>query len=465
MTVTFYNFSKRINSTKQPSGVGTDVVVVLKEGCSVENPILVLTGNNFTYNYAYISDFDRYYFVTDIDIQANGLVQVALSEDSLASAKTAIGATKAHILRASTGYNVDLMDSLCAVETTVQVDDHVKALAEPTFSITGCYILSIASSLGVNSENGFVTSYILNKTDVGQIANALMQCPLPDPNNIQQYVLKSLRSPLEAVISCIWVPIDYDWLTGKNIANAYVVAGDYDLGVGYKHVLTQSVFTTTDIITVHPRYSDFRAIEPYTNYRLFVPMMGTVDISAREFREPISQGGLPYHFSVDVAAGTITLSLYQGSAKMQVIQTSIAVDCPVAQTSRDMAGYVNSAINIGVGATNIANNPGAIVGMLSSGASMVMSGLSRTTNIKGSLSGREAIQMGSALVLAEITMDTADPDNANYIAINGRPLEMVDTISNHSGYILCSNASVDLQGFEGERDTINNYLNTGFYYE
>ena len=71
MTVTFYDFSKCINSTKQPTGVGTDVSVVLKEGCSVENPILVLTGNNFTYNYAYISDFGRYYFVTDIDIQAN----------------------------------------------------------------------------------------------------------------------------------------------------------------------------------------------------------------------------------------------------------------------------------------------------------------------------------------------------------------------------------------------------------
>ena len=465
MTVTFYNFSKRINSTKQPTGAGTDVAVVLKEGCSIENPIIVLTGNNFTYNYAYISDFGRYYFVTDIDIQANGLVQVALSEDSLASAKTAIGATKAHILRASTGYNADLMDSLCAVETNTQVDAHTKALASPTFSNTGCYILSIASSLGVDSENGFVTSYILNKTDIGQIANALMQCPLPDPNNIQNYVLKSLRSPLEAVISCIWIPIDYAWLTSVNTTQAYVVAGDYDLGVGTKHVLSQSVFTTTDSITFTPRYSDFRAVEPYTNYRLFVPMMGTVDISAREFRYPISQGGLPYTFNVDVAAGTLSLMLYQGSGKLQIIQSSIAVDCPIAQTSRDMAGYVNSAINVGIGATNIANNPGAIVGMLSSGASMVMSGLSRTTNIKGSLQGREAINMGAGLVLTEITMDTADPDNANYIAINGRPLEVVDTISNHSGYILCSNASVDLQGFEGERDTINNYLNTGFYFE
>ena len=465
MVVKFYNFSKRINSTKQPTGASTDVSVVLKEECSVENPILVLAGNNFDYNYAYIDDFKRYYFVTDIDIQANGLVQVALSEDSLASAKSAIGATKAHILRASTGYNADLMDSLCAVETNTQIDAHTKALTSPTFSNTGCYILSIASSLGVNSENGFATSYILNKTDIGQIANALMQCPLPDPNNIQNYVLKSLRSPLEAVISCIWIPIDYTWLTSVNRTQAYVIAGDYDLGVGTKHVLTQSVFTTTDSITFTPRYSDFRAVEPYTNYRLFVPMMGTVDISAREFREPISQGGLPYTFNVDVAAGTLSLMLYQGGGKLQIIQSSIAVDCPIAQTSRDMAGYVNSAINVGIGATNIANNPGAIVGMLSSGASMVMSGLSRTTNIKGSLQGRESINMGAGLVLTEITMDTADPTNANYIAINGRPLEVVDTISNHSGYILCSNASVDLQGFEGERDTINNYLNTGFYYE
>ena len=466
MDIYLHKFSKRDNSTSQPTGTGTKYSVTLKEPTEVSSPVFTITGNSFTdYNYAYIPDFGRYYFISDIVTNNMNITQMQLQEDYLASWKTAIGNTVAHILRCETGYDKDIMDSNCAVKTTVQVDSNFKSLTTPTFSNTGCYILSVAGNSQASNENGFITSYILTRSDIQQIAAALFACPLPDLNNYQNYLLKSLRSPLEAIISCTWIPIDYTWLTNQNPTKVSVVAGDYDLGVGTKHVLTGSVFTITDTISCIPRYNDFRAIEPYTNYRLFVPMCGTVDISAKEFREPLSLGGLPFTFTIDVAAATISILLYQGGGKLQTIQTNIGVDCPIAQTSRDMAGYTNSVIDIGVGATNIANNPASIVGMLSSGASMVMSGLSKTTSVKGSLQGRDAANMGIALTLTEITMDTANPTAANYLHMNGRPLEKSELISNHSGYILCSNASVVGEMLSNERAAINGYLNSGFYYE
>ena len=41
---------------------------VLKDDCSVENPVIVLkTGTNISgYNYMYIPDFGRYYYIGDI---------------------------------------------------------------------------------------------------------------------------------------------------------------------------------------------------------------------------------------------------------------------------------------------------------------------------------------------------------------------------------------------------------------
>ena len=41
--ILYKNFSKRINSTKQPSG-GTSATVKLKAGTSVENPIFLIDG-------------------------------------------------------------------------------------------------------------------------------------------------------------------------------------------------------------------------------------------------------------------------------------------------------------------------------------------------------------------------------------------------------------------------------------
>ena len=65
----------------------------------------------------------------------------------------------------------------------------------------------------------------------------------------------------------------------------------------------------------------------------------------------------------------------------------------------------------------------------------------------------------------EFSIDTEDCDNANYIAQKGRPVALTHAISNHSGYVQCDGASVSITGDAWERDQINSYLNSGFFYE
>lgn len=47
----------------------------------------------------------------------------------------------------------------------------------------------------------------------------------------------------------------------------------------------------------------------------------------------------------------------------------------------------------------------------------------------------------------------------------GRPLCEIDTISNHSGYILCATGEVECNASKAEREDIASYLTGGFYYE
>ena len=64
MEITLYNFSKRSNSTKQPTN-GTIKHVALKSECSIYNPIFTFSTNDIDFNY--IKAFsNKFYYVTDI---------------------------------------------------------------------------------------------------------------------------------------------------------------------------------------------------------------------------------------------------------------------------------------------------------------------------------------------------------------------------------------------------------------
>ena len=112
MTIKYWtNFSKRKNSTKQPTG-GTSVTCQLKEGTSIEKPVFLLTGDLFTCNY--IEAFSHYYFVDDVKSVRNGLTEVSCSMDVLATFKTEIGSYNALIERSASFYDAKYPDpSVC----------------------------------------------------------------------------------------------------------------------------------------------------------------------------------------------------------------------------------------------------------------------------------------------------------------------------------------------------------------
>ena len=66
INVAFYTFSKKSNSTAQPTGAGTVYSCTFLDAADILQPVVKLdvTHNNTvtTYNYCYIADFKRYYY-------------------------------------------------------------------------------------------------------------------------------------------------------------------------------------------------------------------------------------------------------------------------------------------------------------------------------------------------------------------------------------------------------------------
>lgn len=471
MTADFYNFSKRRNSTAIPTGQPTQKTIVLKENTSITSPSIVLAGNDVSYNYVYISTFGRYYFVNDITIISNGMTQYDLIEDVLASNKTAIGNTVAHIAYSSTGYDTKLVDSRVAVKTSKQItSDSVQVKTGSNvgvFDSTGCFVLSVTNTEG--SGNGFACSYVVDYTALQSLASFLMALDFTDP---QTQLIKSIWKPFDAIISCTWLPVSLS-VAGTQGTSANIVLGDYVTNVGGTLLGTVPRITNTQNITVTPRYSDFRSVQPYTSYSLFIPMYGSVDLNASDLRIA-DVGGLPIRWSLDIASGDFVVDIYQGASIIQTFNFNIGVNCPIAQTSTNMTGTIASIGGtaggiVGTIASALSGNAvGAAVGAvtaLASGTSAAVSANVRSTSIKGGINGRAMQALGGSFILTEYAMDTEDPTNANYIAKWGRPVAKTEAISSHSGYVQCENASVDITGDSIERDEINSLLNTGIYYE
>lgn len=470
MVVTFYNFSKRKNSTKQPTGTGTNIDVVLKEPTDIEAPALMLTGNTFTYNYAYIGDFGRYYFVSKITSNFNGCVRVDLIEDYGATWKTAIGSSKAMILRCSTGYNKWITDNGIQVLTTKQYNNSQSALAvDAVWSITGCYLLVVAAK-GTTGADGFTIPYLIDKAGMQAVADFLF-----DENNEAQ-LKKYFETPYNCIISCKWLPFDKSqfttssnpvYLGGVEVkdANNNPVMGDVVTG------RLRAIGATVNF-PASLRFTDFRDQGPYAKCNVMLPGYGKVDIDLSNY---MNDSAIQFEGVVDALTGDVTIK-WENST----VSYNVAADVPIAQVSKDMSGFIGGLTAMGTGAitgavgiatatTGAGLAVAAVtagIGIISGTATAALSYAKESVNVKGSVGNYTNIQQYYYSYDMEYwAQDTSDPENSDYVAKYGRPLNKVDTISSHSGFILTSGASIAITGIESERDNVNTLMDSGFYYE
>ena len=113
MQVIFYNNSSgKEHVTKSLTQVAA-FDVNLKDSCSVQNPVLLLSGAYLNANYCYIAEFGRYYYINNATQIRKGLWQYDLKCDVLMSFATQIKANKAIIERTESQkyYNKNFDDS------------------------------------------------------------------------------------------------------------------------------------------------------------------------------------------------------------------------------------------------------------------------------------------------------------------------------------------------------------------
>lgn len=144
MTVTFYlNNSENYRVTKNITSQG-NYTCTLKGECSVENPsILINTSANISsYNYMYISEFGRYYFISDIVSVRNGVWLVQGHVDVLMTYSSEIKTCSATCKRQENLFNMYLDDP--EFKTYNNADIVTKALTGGALNKNMSYVLVTA---------------------------------------------------------------------------------------------------------------------------------------------------------------------------------------------------------------------------------------------------------------------------------------------------------------------------------
>lgn len=87
MTLNLYTISDDKRKVRKTVGTATQLTGTLREECSVLDPVITIesSSNLSGKNYAYISDFGRYYFITDITAVTDKLWRISMHVDVLMS--------------------------------------------------------------------------------------------------------------------------------------------------------------------------------------------------------------------------------------------------------------------------------------------------------------------------------------------------------------------------------------------
>lgn len=115
----------------------------LRDDCSIINPVIKIedfTGFDFANcNYAYIEEFERYYFINNISC-IHDLFELSMHVDVLSTYKVAIRSNTAVISRQENFYNLYLQDGIFKTEAFphIQVKQFPDGFSKSDFNFIFC---------------------------------------------------------------------------------------------------------------------------------------------------------------------------------------------------------------------------------------------------------------------------------------------------------------------------------------
>lgn len=445
--IVLYHFSKRKNSTKRPIGQGTEVPCLLKTATTFQSPTFILQRPmNEMLQFNYCKWADHYYFIDSTTSINAGQTEITCTEDILATYKNEIGEYTCFIERSSnqTTFANDSMyiptnDWVLSTRNVI----HKEKIMTDTYSQQ--YIIRVVSRTGV-------ASYYING---GQLNNLLdfMYTESNFTDVIQDAITKLMFDPFKYIVDLKWVPFVESAFKSSN--DEVIQLGFWDSGVVAKRIDEDTVVNFSYSFAFdNPLYAitDFRYYSSsFSNYFIKLPFIGVVALNP--YKIDASVNAL-YQF--DATSGLCNVFLQSKKVVFASYQLQLSVPVQIGYASTNIAQLATSAVSL-VGAGLQGNIAQGISAGIDAGRSITVPEIS----MLGTVGNISNILNNQILEFNSYACTSIDPDGASEGFVDGN----IRSISGLTGFVKCRNASIEISGFTGDQEAVNNYLNSGFYYE
>lgn len=458
------DWQKKKNSTRQPA-TGTKAVVKLLEPCSLYAPKIEASGIPRNANYFMIpkgianAQIDYYYFLTDMVSVTADITQFFLELDPMATFKAEIQATGAYVERAnSAAYNPWIQDPMNQPSDSVTIQAASTNLhyvvGQTTYTLFDPdnmrYVLSVIGIPSGNPRmvNGIATNYLLSDYTMLLVALDL------NSNNFLTNLQQELNNPLDSIIGCKAMPVNY---SGASRQQETVTFGSNSTSVTAEVFTNRSITcdNTLTLPTIMTGAQDYTHVSPYVTATIYLPFVGVCPLDV----DQLTGRTVILRTSVDLCTGDLIYAIIAGGTTVQTFSGNCSSEVPVT------GGYYSAIGRAGGVLTTIggiaAGNPAvAVAGALATAKSMQVH-----SQMNGSYSSSIGGNVGTAVLVTAYVRSPAHPVGNDSVS-DGLPYEKHENVlSVFSGYVKCRGASVDINGRAQDKETINGYLNGGFYME
>lgn len=470
MQAIFYQFAKRTNSTKRPSG-GHEFGIDLKAPCNIIDPeIKIATQKDPTgYNYCYLPTFSRYYWVKNWTY-ADGLWVASLTVDTLASYRDQIGNSTEYVVRSSVKYDPKIADNLYPTKATI---------TEKTISANTTIFSDLIANYGFFVVSAVAPGYVsfggsVRYAMTAQTFRKLMGALLSNTDylnisadEISSNLTKALFNPIQYITGAFWVPLvnPPDWTLKTSEVN---IGWWTFTNIGEVAILEQGndSFTTTISVSIpkHPAeisrgiYCDGA---PYSEYKLFVPGFGTIAVNADRL---MLKSTLYLRFIIDFYTGDTILQLATQPDFINIFYATsgnIAVQAQIAQITQNVQrvasidGLIQAGVGAIAGAASAFFSGGDVVNGITSGAQQI----SAESQSKGGVSS--VAQYGITPYLTAKFYDLVEDNNEHH----GRPLCQKVQLFSIPGFMMVDDPDIALPATAAEIDSVKSYMKNGFFLE
>lgn len=335
-----------------------------------------------------------------------------------------------------------------------------------------------------NDSDSIGLSDVSKTPNLGNMGNMVSTYLLREDSN--QHDLSNIGTKLAEVTGRDWAGVSkIESIISLNMimtpngatpttANATLMMGGYDLGLGYTvPKCTDSLIeTSVGPIEIPEYFGSFLDYEPYTAIEIYLPFIGTKALDASE----VIGGKLTLTIRQNIVVGTVTYILQINKNNISSARYSWTGDCsiPIPVSATNYSGVINGIKNgilqTGGGVTALAGglvsgNVGVGIGGAMAMANGVMelatAGQKKTIDHTSGLSG-----VGGAYACMRPFISITRPKMSlpqSYVQDKGLPSNITSSLAELSGFTQVS--SIHLTGLSGatekEKEEIVELLKTG----